>query len=56
MSSLLYGVIFNKYVSGSSDTLESKTEDVLDIVFNGLMKEKNWGSQKGSHGSEIDSQ
>ncbi|PZM82904.1 MAG: TetR/AcrR family transcriptional regulator [Candidatus Melainabacteria bacterium] len=56
MSSLLYGVIFNKYVSGSSDTLESKTEDVLDIVFNGLMKEKNWGSQKGNHGSEIDSQ
>lgn len=56
MSSLLYGVIFNKFVSGFSESLESKTEDVLDIVFNGLMKEKNCYIAKGSHGSEINSQ
>lgn len=55
MSTLLYGVIFNKFVSGFSHTLESKTEDVLDIIFNGLMKEKNCYSAKGSHGSEINS-
>ncbi len=54
MSSLLYGVIFNKYVSGFTETLESKTEDVLDIVFNGLLKEKNCFRAKGNHGSEID--
>lgn len=56
MSSLLYGVIFNKYVSGCGETLESKTENVLDIVFNGLMKEKNCYRAKGNHGSEIDNQ
>lgn len=59
MSSLLYGVIFNKYISGFSETLESQTEDVLDIVFNGLMKEKNCNHtncSKGNHGSEIDNQ
>ena len=55
MCSLLYGVIFNKFVSGFSDSLESKTEDVLDIVFNGLLKEKNCYVAKGSHGSEINS-
>lgn len=46
MSSLLYGVIFNKYVSGLEETLESKTADVLDIVFNGLMKDNNRYSAK----------
>ena len=56
MTSLLYGVIFNKYICGSSETLESKTEGVLDIVFNGLMKEKNCYRAKGNHGSEIDDQ
>ena len=56
MTSLLYGVIFNKYICGSSETLESKTEGVLDIVFNGLMKEKNCYRAKGNHGSEIDNQ
>lgn len=56
MSSLLYGVIFNKYISGCGETLESKTENVLDIVFNGLMKEKNCYQAKGNHGSEIDNQ
>ena len=56
MSSLIYGVIFNKYISGFSESLESKTEDVLDIVFNGLMKEKNCYLAKGNHGSEFDNQ
>jgi AcrR family transcriptional regulator len=55
MSSLLYGVIFNNFIGGSTESLESKTEGVLDIVFNGLMTEQNCYSAKGNHGSEIDS-
>lgn len=39
MNSLVYGVIFNKYVTGANETLESKASAVLDILFNGLMKD-----------------
>jgi AcrR family transcriptional regulator len=46
MSSLLYGLIFNKYVGCASESLESKTDDVLDIVFNGLMKNKDQDNQR----------
>ncbi len=48
MNSLVYGVIFNKYVSGMDETLESKTADVLDIVFNGLMKDNKRYQASGS--------
>lgn len=36
-SNLLYGTMFTKYFSGQEETLESKTNDVLDTLFNGLM-------------------
>lgn len=39
MNSLVYGVIFNKYVTGADENLQAKTSGVLDILFNGLMKD-----------------
>lgn len=41
MSNLVYGTMFSNYFTGRHQSLEAQTEDILDVVFNGILTESN---------------
>lgn len=40
MSNLLYGTMFTNYFAGKQKSFEEETQDILDIVFNGILSTK----------------
>lgn len=48
LSNLVYGTMFSNYFTGRHQSLEAQTEDVLDIVFHGILKEPNGDCAHGS--------
>lgn len=47
-SNLVYGTMFSNYFTGRTQSLEAQTENVLDVVFNGILKHNNGDSRNGS--------
>jgi AcrR family transcriptional regulator len=46
LSNLVYGTMFSNYFTGRQESLEAQTDDIIDVVFNGLLTERN-----GDHGN-----
>lgn len=47
-SNLLYGTMFSNYFTGRHEPLEAQTEGILDVVFNGILTNKNGDPSNGS--------
>ena len=43
IGNLLYGTIFTNYFSGQSKSVEAQAQDILDIVFNGVLTDEERG-------------
>ncbi len=41
LSNLVYGTMFSNYFTGRHESLEAQTDDILDVVFNGLLIDRN---------------
>jgi len=40
IGNLLYGTIFTNYVSGQSKSVETQAQDIIDVVFNGILTDQ----------------
>jgi AcrR family transcriptional regulator len=48
LSNLLYGTMFSTYFTGRHESLEAQTDDILDVIFNGILMEKNGDPSNGT--------
>lgn len=48
LSNLVYGTMFSNYFTGRHESLEAQTDDILDVVFNGILTERNGDLSNGS--------
>ncbi len=48
LSNLVYGTIFSNYFTGRHESLEAQTDDILDVVFNGILMDQNGDPINGS--------
>lgn len=48
LSNLVYGTMFSNYFTGRQGSLEAQTDDIVDVVFNGLLTERNGDQGNGS--------
>lgn len=47
LSNLVYGTMFSNYFTGRHESLEAQTDDILDVVFNGLLIDRNGDLRNG---------
>jgi len=47
---LLYGTIFTNYFAGRRKSLDQQVEDVLDVLFHGLLTSEEMERRKGKKG------
>ncbi len=40
MGDLVYGTMFTNYLSGRRESFEEQARDILDIVFNGILSDR----------------
>lgn len=48
LSNLVYGTMFSNYFTGRHESLEAQTDDILDVVFNGLLIDQNGVQSNGT--------
>lgn len=48
LSNLVYGTMFSNYFTGRHESLEAQTDDILDVVFNGILTDRNGDHRNGS--------
>jgi len=46
LSNLVYGTMFSNYFTGNQKSFESQAEDILDVVFNGILSEPERARRK----------
>jgi hypothetical protein len=48
VGNLLYGTIFTNYFSGEPKPAEAQAQDIIDIVFNGILTDSERNQQQGA--------
>jgi AcrR family transcriptional regulator len=46
LSNLVYGTMFSNYFTGNQKSFEAQSEDILDVVFHGILSEQERASRK----------